>query len=410
MSFKYLHPQQGLPVSADNLSELTEQLALLALRQHVRFLMSPFPLKTDFLHQMRTSFGYEKLQEKLSFSAEVTLADLTPDNLEQLEKLHFTEIKVPLWLENIDLEQLKLVLNKARALKINVQLSLLSEQASPSPASLVPLFFFLQSHMGWFGLEYAPNLFSDPVVARRFDRLARLSKDTRSYMPFQQQFNQSLYSLFYEFLRTRMSHHVKTILEINPFADEPYFRDLPRQPYPWKVTLLSLPQHSINHETLKTWGKTFDAIVFYQGLESLRDPKKELLLLQKYTRPTTEWAFFSYNMASFPTLLRLLSNQYENISAQSTDYGLLKLFSQNSLEKLFEFLGIRFQIIPTRLPLGEIQAQLDQLRPLFDNHLPETWKTLAENFDVMAYTAIGALEIEEEEHASDGFVSSGFLS
>ena len=115
-------------------------------------------------------------------------------------------------------------------------------------------------------------------------------------------------------------------------------------------------------------------------------------------------------MASTPTLLRLLANHFDNISSSSTDFRLLKLFSQSSLEKLFEFLGIRFQFMPTRLPLGEAQQQFEQIRPLFDNHLPESWKAVAENFDVMAFTAIGTLEIEEAEDASDGFISSGFLS
>ncbi|MBT9544574.1 MAG: hypothetical protein IV090_04235 [Candidatus Sericytochromatia bacterium] len=410
MSLKYLHPQQGLPVSADNLSELTEQLARLAVNQHVHFLTQPFPLETEFLQQMRTSFGYEKLQEKLTFSAQVPLHTLTLESLEQLNRLHFTELQLPLLIESCDLAQLEAILTQARTAKLKIQLLLKTEVATPPLSALVKLYFFLQNHIGWYGLEYAPALFSDPTIARRFDRLARISQDTRSFMSFQQLFNERIYTLFYEFLRTRLSHHVKTILEINPFADEPYFRDLPRQPYPWKVTLLSLPQHMINQQTLKEWGKTFDAIVFYQGLETLRDPKKELLLLQKYTRPTTEWVFFSYNMASTPTLLRLLANHFDNIFSSSTDFRLLKLFSQSSLEKLFEFLGIRFQFMPTRLPLGEVQQQFEQIRPLFDNHLPESWKAVAENFDVMAFTAIGTLEIEEAADASDGFISSGFLS
>src|SRR3990167_8024555 len=146
MSLKYLHPQQGLPVSADNLSELTEQLARLAVNQHVHFLTQPFPLDSEFLQQMRTGFGYEKLQEKLTFSAQVPLNTLTLESLEQLNRMHFTELQLPLLIESCDLAHLELILTQARATKIKIQLLLKTEVATPALSALVDLYFFLQNH------------------------------------------------------------------------------------------------------------------------------------------------------------------------------------------------------------------------------------------------------------------------
>lgn len=410
-SLSYIHPQQGLLATAESLPELTEQLARLAPRQHIRFVAQPFSLDPEFLQQLRTQFSYEKLQEKLSFSAEVQLQELSEDNLERLQKLHFTQLLVPLLPEeSLDLNQLENLLKQSQNLKIQLQFKLNRPNTPIPQKKLVELYFFLHNWCGWYTLEIAPGLFSDPHTARRFDRLSRLSGNVFTGLYLQKRFTEQIYRYYYEFLRIRLSHHVKSILEINPYAEESYFRDFPRQLYPWKVTLLSLAQHKIDQDYLKSLGKTFDAIVFFQGLETLRDPQKELLLLQKYTRLTTEWLFFSYNLASMPPLLKLLQNNFENVSTFSPDYSILKLLSRKSLEKLFEFLGIRFQFVPTRLPLGDFQARFDQIRPLFENHLPESWKTQAEELDIMAYSAYGTLEMEEELQESDGFISGGFLS
>ncbi|PIQ25801.1 hypothetical protein COW36_21920 [bacterium (Candidatus Blackallbacteria) CG17_big_fil_post_rev_8_21_14_2_50_48_46] len=411
MSLKYLHPQQGLTVTADTPQELTEQLARLAPGQHIRFLNQPFSLERDFLHALRTSLGYEKFQEKFSFAAEVLPEGLSLDTLESLQKLHFTELKLPVAIDAPELEHLAMILRETRQLRIQVQFRLFQTPGEEaSLAKLQALYFLLQEWCGWYSLDYLPTLFVDPVIARRFDRLSRLSAETFSAQYFQKRFNEQIYLAFYEFLRTRLSHHVKTILEINPYANEPFFREMPRQPYPWKVTLKALPQHQLDHAYLQSLGKTFDAVVFYQGLEAMRDPKKELLLLQKYTRPTTEWVFFSYNLASMPTLIRLLGNRFDNINPSQSDYRILKLFSQRSLEKLFEFLGIHFQVVPTRLQLGELQAQFEQIRPLLDNHLPENWRAVISELDIMGFSALGTLEMEESAQETDGFLSGGFLS
>lgn len=408
----YIHPQQGLLASAESLPELVEQLAGLEPKQHVRFVAQPFSLEPQFLQALRTQFSYEKLQDKLSFSAEVCLADLNLEILEQLHKLHFTHLQIPLPLEYVfDPQALEKLLIQANRFKIELQFKLCSQSASSvSEQKLVELYFFLARCCGSYTLEVTPGLFRDPQVSRHFYRLSRLSGEAFRTLYLQERFTEQVYRCFYEFLRIRLSPHVKTILEINPHVDKACIQNFPRQAYPWKTTLLSLPQHVIDQDFLKSLGKIYDAIVFFQALETLRDPKKELLLLQKYARPTTEWVFFSYNLASMPTLIRLLQNKFENTLPFTTDYSVLKLLSRKSLEKLFEFLGIRFEFVPTRIPLGELQTRFEQIRALFENHLPESWKSQAEELDIMAYSAYGVVEWEEQVQASEGFISGGFLS
>jgi hypothetical protein len=411
MRLTYLHPQQGIPVVAEHLTELAEQLVHIPPRHSIEFLEQPFQLESSFLEQMRVCLGYEKISEKLRFSAEIDFSQVTSDILEQLARLNFKLLKVPLVWRDICLSDLADFLRKTRSLEIQVQLRLMGEPISESTPFLCELYFFLEKWMGFYTLDYSVALFKDSFISRRFSRLSRQAESAVLQTYLQRRFRQQSYFYFYQFLKLRLSHHVKTVLEINPFADEAYIRDFARQPYPWKVTLMpSLPQHALDSDFLKQLDKTFDAVVFYHGLEFFRNPQKELLLLQKYTRPTTEWALLNYNLNAAPTLIRLLKNQFENLSPYSPDYDVLQSFTQSRLKSLFDFFNIQLQFFPSRFSTNEFQDDLQKIKPLFANHLEPKALTAFDELDIVFYAAMGQMANIEDMMQPDGFISSGFLS
>lgn len=410
MKVAFLDPIRNLEITCDSPEELARRLAdTLPQNSSVRFSQHPFPLDPGFLKQLQVHFEREKLPSRHEFSCSIDPASLTAESGEILSLLNFREIEIPLPIARPPLEALTQLFDVSRHFHFKLLLKLSGEAASVDDRTLSQLYFFLRGHLGRFALQFPQGFFENIRVDAAFRKLAGFSLDVHIGRNYDARLQEQFYLILYEYLRLTFSPRVKTVLEINPFGQLSYFRDFNRISLPWKVTLSDLHQGQLNLEHLQSLDKTFDAIVLFQALPSMRDPQKELLMLQNFARPTTEWVAVQFNTCSFPMLQQLASNEFHTATLDSPYWPLLRLQGRRSLEELFRFSGIAFQWIPTRVRIEELRPLKNQLDPLMQAELPEDWDRFLDDADVMAWSGSGALQAEEAPEGFEGFVSEGFL-
>lgn len=410
MKLTYLDPVRGTEVECDGPEVLARQIAdTLPPRATVRFVGAPFELDEGFLKSLQVHFEREKLPARHDFSCRVEPAKLTAVGSEVLSLLNFRELEVQVSMEEPPFAELEAFFELMSHYSFKVVLHLQGDPATAPHKQLARLYFFLRGHLGSFTLRYLPGFFEAVRIDHAYRRLAGFSRDVHLGRNYDAQLQEQFYLMFYEYLRLTFSPRVKTVLEINPFANLRYFRDFNRISLPWKVTLSDIPAGQLNLNQLQELNKTFDAILLFQALPRLRDPQKDLLILQNYARPTTEWVCVQFNTCSFPVLEQLVTNQFQNAMPESSLWPTLRLQSRQSIEELFRFSGVAFDWIPTRVPIEELRPLKNQLDPLMQSELPQEWDKFLDDADIMCWSGYGVVKHEEAEVEAEGFVSGGFL-
>lgn len=410
MKLAYLDPVRGTTVESDGAEALARHIAdSLPANASVRFTTAPFPLDEAFLKQLQVHLEREKLPARHDFACKISPAELTTTACETLASLNFQELEVGVSMEAPAYEELEALFALTRHHTFKLSFTLEGEPATAPLETLTGLYFFLRGHLGEFSLAYRQGFFDRLRVDHAFRRLAGLSQEVHLGRLYDARLQEQVYRVVYEYMRHTLSPRVKTVLEINPYADLAYYRDFNRIAQPWKVTLSKLDQGQLDLSQLQAMGKTFDAIVLFQALPRLRDPQKEVLQLQSFARSTTEWVCVQYNTCSFPTLAQLSNNAFNNALPESAFWPILRLQSKQSVEDLFQFSGVNFEWIPTRVPIEELRPLKNQLDPLLKEELAAEWDSFLDDADVMAWTGYGVMKLEAAELEAEGFVSGGFL-
>ncbi len=406
----YLDPLQGAEVLCQGPEALARQLSdSLTQTAQVRFSNQPFPTDETFLKSLQVHFEREKLPTRLEFSCYIQPDTLTEAHCDILAALNFRELIVDLSLNNPNFSDFKQFFELMRHYTFRVQLRLFYTEQGVTETQIAQLYFFLRRHMGAYLLNYAPGLFPDLRSEHLFRTLADTSRTVHLARLYDAQVDENAYLVLYEYLRRTLPARVKTVLEINPFAKLRHYRDFNRITLPWKVTLSDIPLGRLDLAQLQSLNKTFDAIVLYQALPRLRDPQKEMLLLQNYARSTTEWLCVQFNTCSLPTMAQLMGNQFTNSLHESGSWPLLRLQGRQSVQSLFDFAGIQFDWIPTRVPIEEMRPLKNELDQLFKADYPAEWDRFLDDADVMIWTGHGVMKLDEQDVQSEGFVSGGFL-
>ncbi|HEY9839629.1 MAG: hypothetical protein ACAI44_16825 [Candidatus Sericytochromatia bacterium] len=411
MKLAYLDPVRGVEVEREGPEALARQIAdSLPPRASVRFVNQPFSLDENFLKSLQVHFEREKLPARHDFVCSIEPAEASAASCEILAQLNFGELDVTVQMEDPPFAELSAFFELMRNFTFKIVLKLAGDPATAPLSKLSELFFFLRGHLGSYVLHYPQGYFDRLRVDYAFRRLAGVSRDVHMGRNYDASLQEQFYLVLYEYLRHTFSPRVKTVLEINPYADLRYYRDFNRITLPWKVTLSHLPQGQLNLNQLQELKKTFDAIVMFQALPRLRDPQKDILILQNYARPTTEWVCVQFNTSSFPMLNHLVTNDFTNGLAESAFWPLLRLQGRQSIQDLFHFSGIDFDWIPTRVPIEDLRPLKNQLDPLMQAELPQEWDRFLEDADIMAWTGYGMMKQEEGAGLEEeGFVSEGFL-
>lgn len=414
MTFMYYDPVRKQNQSAESPEQLARQLAdNLPVRTGIRFLNEPFDLNLEQLKNLQIHFEREQLPSRHQFACQIDPAEFSPAAAEILAHISVKELSLVLEFPTLDaaaLNTLDQSLRLASEHRFRVGLYPSENSAQTSETQLIQLYGFLKERQHLFELVYPPGFFPTARIDYSFRRLASASQGIHEGHRFDAQINEQFYLSLYEFLRLRLSSRVNTILEINPFAESYYYREFNRTHMPWQVTQSTLPQHQLDHPQLESLSKTFDAIVLFQALPRLRDPQKELLLLQNYARSTTEWVCVQYNLRSLPVLQQLMDTQFHNSSLDSAYWPLLHMQGQTDLENLFQFSGIEFEWFPTRVPIQDLQGFQNDMSQLVQAENPEAWENFQREADVMVWTGYGTMKLElDENEAEAGFISGGFL-
>lgn len=406
----FVEAMHTIEISIQNPEDSARQIAdQFPYKSTVRLSNQPFPLQERFLKSLQVHFEREKLPSRHNFVCQIEPGELSLRACEILSALNFSQLDVSLELATDDFSGFERFFEWVKHFSFKVSLSLHGEPSQTSMQHITRIYFFLRQHLGLFALNYSAGWFENVRVDRKFNQLAITSQEIHAGRLFDGGLQEQFYQVMYEFLHKTLSSRVKTILEINPYADLHYYKNFNRMGMPWQITLSPIHQGQIDLKQLQSLGKTFDAVVLFQAMPYLRDPQRDILLLQNYTRATTEWTCVQYNMQSFPMLAQLLNSRFHNTSQRSAHWNHLRMHSRKSIESLFHFLGIDFQWIATRVPIEDLRGLKSMIEPIFEPELKEKWHDFVQDSDVMAWTAYGTMKQDEDVFEADGFVSGGFL-
>lgn len=411
MKFHYFDPVRRQNRSAESAESLARQIVdTLQPNTGIRFLNAPFPTDLPTLKSLLVHFEREQLPKRHQFACHIEASDFSEEKAEMLSQLNFREITIVLELENYDLSVLDQALVAAMNFRFKVTLYPNGDREKISEPKLQELYFFLKERQHMYELEYQSGLFQDVRTDYSFRRMADSSRGIHAGYRVDAQLNEQVYLSLYEFLRLRLSSRVNTVLEINPFAELHHYREFNRVHMPWNISLSSIKQNALDYQQLEAIDKTFDAIVLFQCLPRLRDPQKELLMLQNYARSTTEWICVQYNLRSLPILQQMLSSQFQNVTMDSAFWPITRLQGQHDLERLFQFSGLDFDWLPTRVELKELEPFKREIGEALEGANPDAWKGFLNEAEVMFWTGYGTMPLEADNSQSeDGFVSGGFL-
>lgn len=409
----YYDPLRSRQVWADNPEQLSQELSdRFPPNIPIRFMARPFSCEPALLKRLRIHFEREKLLTRHQFSCFVNYHLLNPEVLYLFSQINFLEIMTEMPLESLNKAHWESLFFRCREYGIKLHLFF---NASPQVKSLEALsktYLFLREHLGYFTLSYNKNYFSDKSIDEAFQKLSHYGNESHKSHLGDEPLNKNFYLGTYEYMRKNFGPRIKTVLEINPFANHSYYKELNRVPYHWDVSLSGIKKGQLDTAHLKQLNKTFDAIVIFQGLPCLRNPQDVLRELKTYARPTTQWVCIQYNFAAFPNLALLLGDQWQNSVYESSFWPFLKLHSKQSVNKLFDGIDVELKWMPTevqRPDLNPMRQFLDQeLRELF----PKTWDDFLIQSQTMIWTGHGEGNMQElvEEFATDEAVTEGFIS
>lgn len=415
----YYDPLRARRIQASDPEQLAQELAdKFPPHTAIRFMASPFPCHPPLLKRLQIHFEREKLLSHHEFSCFVNHEDLSADILSLFSQLRFLEIITELPLQHLNKAAWTQLFFRCREHGIKLRLVLNATPLTQDPVRLAEAHFFLRENMGFFTLNYTAGYFAHPKIDAAYRHLARVTAEAHQAFLVDEALNKNYYVGTYEYMRRTFSPRIKTVLEINPFAEQSYYKDFNRVPYTWDVTLSTLKQGHLDSAHLQQLNKTFDAILIFQGFPRMRLPEQVLQELKLYSRPTTQWICVHYNMASFPNLPLLLGNQWQNSIAESSFWSCLKMHSKQSLTQLFEPLDVTLNWVPTTVARPDLKRMEHflgkQLKDFVDK---AAWTRYLEQAYTMMWTASGEatnlltapLEAAAPtEEAVEGFVD-GFI-
>lgn len=418
----YYDPLRARRIPASDPELLAQELAdKFPPHTAIRFMASPFPCHPPLLKRLQIHFEREKLLSRHEFSCFVHHESLTPEILALFSQLKFLELITEFPLAHLDQEAWSQRFFHCREYGIKLRLVLNAAPLTRDAERLAEAHFFLREHIGYFTLNYTAGYFTQPQIDACYRHLSRISAEAHQAFLVDEALNKNYYVGTYEYMRRTFSPRVKTVLEINPFAEQRYYKDFNRVPYAWDVTLSTLKQGHLDSAHLQELSKTFDAILIFQGFPRVRYPAQIVQELRQYARPTTQWICVHYNMASFPNLPLLLGNQWQNSIAESSFWSCVKMHSKQSLAKLFEPLDITLNWVPTTVARPDLKRMEQfvgrQLKAFVDD---AAWAHYLEQAYTMMWTASGeatnlltapleaVIDAEETEASVEGFVD-GFI-
>lgn len=409
MKLSYYDPLIGIEQTPDNLEQLVAQLQALPRGTEVEFLARPFHDDLESVRNISTLLSHHLLQENLSFVVAYNFDQvLLPEVVLLLKKWGVYCIEVDAPVEALESEQLDNWLSLLHPHGIHLCLELKATE-STTLSHWEKAYHFLQNYWQKLYIKYEPNSIHFPEVARWFERFARELKVAFEVGLMRRKFNFMLYQNFYNFLQQEFSPTVRNILEINPYGNELLFKNHQKNNVEWKIEQAPLQGGTLNWSAQSGHRKTYDAIVFFQGLEMLRSPEKEMLLLQHHARSSTEWAVLSYNSGSIPVLMQLLKSQFENIFHNAPGSPFLRFNALQGIESLFKNNAIDMTAYPQRIPLKELEEDYRRIENLIQGQLGEELKTIPSEGNVLTYILKGRSHIDALT-GGDGFASeNGFM-
>ena len=109
--------------------------------------------------------------------------------------------------------------------------------------------------------------------------------------------------------------------------------------------------------------------------------------------------------------MQLLENNFDNAIQLSQNFdNKLKLFSPDALHKMFEFLGVHFNLQPIQVPVDEYMNAYQHVSSLLKQGLEANIDGFESHAKTMAIMGVGSMLIDDFKSQADGFISSGFLS
>jgi hypothetical protein len=413
----YYDPLRARQVSAEDPEQLSRELSdRFPPNTAIRFMARPFSCDPALLKRLRIHFEREKLLTRHEFSCFVDYQALNAESLYLFAQINFLEIMTELPLQALDKERWAALFFRCREYGIKLRLFLNAGPQQGSAQELSAIYLFLREYLGYFTLTYKKGYFAHKVIDEAFQKLAHHAEEIHKGHLVDEALNKNFYLGTYEYMRKTFGPRVKTVLEINPFADHTYYKELNRVPYTWDVSLSPIQKGQLDTTHLAELNKTFDAIVIFQGFPGLRNPQQVLQQLKALSRPTTQWVCVHYNLAAFPNLALLLGNQWQNSVYESNFWSCLKLHSKASVNRLFKQIDVDMQWMPTEVPRPDLKPMKQFLDQGFKDLFPEAWPDFLSQSQTMVWTGHGQGKIQgladgfgTDEAIAEGFVSEGFV-
>ncbi|MBF2052813.1 MAG: hypothetical protein IGS03_05025 [Candidatus Sericytochromatia bacterium] len=407
MQISYLDPVRQQPVDCDHPEALARSIAdSLPRGSQVKLLNQPFQLEPQILKSLLIHFEREQIPKHYAFSCQIAPAALSLDNCILLEKMAFKTLSVPLDVSQCDLAQLEQMLLLTRQFDFEVIFQL-QGSTTPAPAPLTDLYFFLRDWMGNYTLDYTFGYFEQASIDFRFRFLRNVSGPCHAGRRTEALVHRHYYLGLQEFLRLKLSSRAQQILELNPWGRWQYYADFNRAHQSWRTTLLDLPAHQLPQQ-LEHSERTFDAVVLFQALPSLRDPRAAVEQLRRLSRTTTEWVVFEYNFSTLPSLAQLANNQFSSDQKFKSWWPYPQPQTLKRTQQLLTPLKLELEWIPTRLPLKGMEPLIQQFDASFSGEYTSLWQAYRQQADVLAWTAYGSGQLLPETTIEEGF-AEGFV-
>lgn len=413
----YYDPLRARQVWADDPEQLSRAISdQFPPNTAIRFMARPFSCDPVLLKRLRIHFEREKLLKRHEFSCFVDYRVINAESLYLFAQINFLEIMTELPLQALDKARWTALFFRCREYGIKLRLFLNAGPQQGGLQDLSNIYLFLREHLGYFTLTYKKGYFSNPVIDKAFQQLAYHAEESHKGHLIDESLNKNFYLGTYEYMRRSFGPRIKTVLEINPFADHTYYKELNRVPYAWEVSLSGIQKGQLDTAHLAELNKTFDAIVIFQGLPRFRNPQQVLQQLKAYARPTTQWVCIHYNLAAFPNLALLLGDQWQNSVYESNFWSCLKLHSKATVTALFEAIDVDLQWMPTEVPRPDLIPLKQFLHQKLSTLFPEAWENYLAQSQTMVWTGHGEGKIQglsegfgAEETVTEGFISEGFV-
>lgn len=407
MQISYRDPVRQDPVECDHPEALARSIAdSLPRGSQVQLLNQPLQLDPQMLKSLLIHFEREQIPKHYVFSCQINPAELSREACILLEKMAFKTLRIPLDVALCDLALLEQMLQLTRQFDFEVIFQL---QGSPTPAlaPLTELYFFLRDWMGSYTLDYTFGYFEQASIDFRFRFLRNVSGPCHAGRRTEALIHRQYYLGLQEFLRLKLSSRAQQILELNPWARWQYYADFNRAHQSWRTTLLDLPAHQLP-QVLASSERTFDAVVLFQALPSLRDPRAAIEQLKGISRTTTEWIIFQYNFSTLPSLAQLANNQFSSDQNFKSWWPYPQPQTLSRTRQLLEPLKLELEWIPTRLPLKGMESLIQQFDAGFSGEYAAAWQAYRQQADILAWTAYGSGQLLPDPALEAGF-AEGFV-